>query len=363
MKAPMIVGTEWLIEAKKCDEETLRSEQALRDIFALVIRDLGLTTLGKDVWHKFPGEGGVTGLVALTESHLACHTYPEYGIATFNLYCCKTRPEWDWEEKLLEKLGAEEVSVTRIERGAESSAGVPPAVKNASRVRKDFPEVRYGEITRRDRGKLPHLEKENGIYFVTFRLADSLPKNVINQFKIERNEILRVLDKTEREPSRAEKKRIDKLFSDKIEEYLDSGYGSCILRNEAIAKTVADAFDQFDRERYDIFSWCVMPNHVHVVFRPLNNNKLEDILHSWKSFTSHKINEILNRQGTVWQREYYDHLVRDQKDFDRVNKYVLDNPKKANLFDWQWCSERLRPGRPQDSRRDAGATMTIGGEA
>ncbi len=359
----MIVGTEWLIEAKKCDENLLRSEQVLRDIFALLIEDLGLTTLGKDVWHKFPGEGGVTGLVALTESHLACHTYPEYQIATFNLYCCKTRPEWDWEAELREKLGAEEVSVTRIERGEESSAGVSPAVEKASRFRKGFPDVRYGEITRRDRGKLPHLEKENGIYFVTFRLADSLPKSVTNQFKIERNEILKVLDRTERELSPAEKTRIDKLFSDKIDKYLDNGHGSCILRDEKIARTVADALDHFDGERYDIFSWCVMPNHVHVVFRPLNINKLEEILHSWKSFTSHKINEISNSEGTVWQREYYDHLIRNEEDFDRVNNYVLHNPGKANLLNWKWVGERRRPGRSQDSQRDAGATVSAGGEA
>ena len=124
----MIVGTEWLIEAKGCNENLLRDEDRLRRVFDSVIGDLGLKTLGKDVWHKFEGEGGVTGLVALTESHLTCHTYPEYKTATFNLYCCKTRPEWDWEKNLIDKLEAEEVSVTRIERGGESNAVVSTAV-------------------------------------------------------------------------------------------------------------------------------------------------------------------------------------------------------------------------------------------
>lgn len=114
----MIVGTEWLIEAAGCEPDVLRDEAALRGVFARVIADLGLKTIDKGVWHKFPGEGGVTGLVALTESHLACHTYPEYGAATFNLYCCRTRPEWDWEGQLTEMLGAESVSVRKIERGA-----------------------------------------------------------------------------------------------------------------------------------------------------------------------------------------------------------------------------------------------------
>lgn len=112
----MIVGTEWLIEATNCEPARLRDESLLRDLFGRVINELGLRPIDS-VWHTFPGEGGVTGLVALTESHLACHTYPEHRIATFNLYCCRTRPEWDWEENLKAMLGAAAVSVTKIERG------------------------------------------------------------------------------------------------------------------------------------------------------------------------------------------------------------------------------------------------------
>ena len=112
----MIVGTEWLIEATGCDKEPLRDENAIRGILSSVIADLGLRSIGS-VWHKFEGEGGVTGLVALTESHLACHTYPEYETATFNLYCCRTRPEWNWEANLKLVLGASNVTVTKIERG------------------------------------------------------------------------------------------------------------------------------------------------------------------------------------------------------------------------------------------------------
>ena len=112
----MIVGTEWLIEAAGCDRHNLRDENVLRELFSAVISDLGLKTVGT-VWHKFDGEGGVTGIIALTESHLACHTYPEYGTATFNLYCCRTRPEWNWNEQLRQRLKAENVSITKIERG------------------------------------------------------------------------------------------------------------------------------------------------------------------------------------------------------------------------------------------------------
>jgi S-adenosylmethionine decarboxylase len=117
----MIVGTEWLIEAENCDAEKLRSIAVLREVFMRVVSDLNLKTLGAGIWHQFPGEKGVTGLVALTESHLACHTYPEYRFATFNLYCCRTRPEWNWQEILSEMLDAKTVNVQKIERGNPQS--------------------------------------------------------------------------------------------------------------------------------------------------------------------------------------------------------------------------------------------------
>src|SRR5207248_1909727 len=116
----MIVGTEWLIEAAGCDRASLRKEAAVRGVLDAVIDDLGLKAVG-EVWHKFSGEGGVTGLIALTESHLACHTYPEHGTATFNLYCCRTRPEWDWDTNLKTNLGASTVTVTKIQRGEVAS--------------------------------------------------------------------------------------------------------------------------------------------------------------------------------------------------------------------------------------------------
>ena len=111
------VGTEWLVEAYGCDAKRLRSLSALKSVFEELMSDLELKPVEQPIWHKFPGEGGVTGLVALTESHLACHTYPEHQIATFNLYCCKERPEWDWSRQLEEMIGARHVKVTRIDRG------------------------------------------------------------------------------------------------------------------------------------------------------------------------------------------------------------------------------------------------------
>ncbi|MFL6255749.1 MAG: S-adenosylmethionine decarboxylase family protein [Pyrinomonadaceae bacterium] len=114
----LTVGTEWLIEASGCDAEALRDVERLRGVFARAVKELGLCVVGEQLWHKFPGEGGATGLAMLTESHLACHTYPEFRVATFNLYCCRERPEWPWDERLREMLGAEEVCVRSISRSA-----------------------------------------------------------------------------------------------------------------------------------------------------------------------------------------------------------------------------------------------------
>ena len=117
----MIVGTEWLIDAAGCDAEALGDIERLRVLFGRIIAELELQAVGEMVWHKFPPPGGVTGVVLLTESHLACHTYPEYGVATINLYCCRERPEWPWGERLGEMLGATRVSVRGLRRAAEEA--------------------------------------------------------------------------------------------------------------------------------------------------------------------------------------------------------------------------------------------------
>ena len=112
-----VVGREWIVDASGCDAAMLRDKEVLQGLFAAAVRDLGLCVVSA-TWHEFPGHGGVTGMALLTESHLTCHTYPEFGSATFNLYCCKERPRWDWEAKLGEALGATEVRVTTVIRSA-----------------------------------------------------------------------------------------------------------------------------------------------------------------------------------------------------------------------------------------------------
>lgn len=112
----MTLGTEWLIDASGCDKEALADLDRLRAVFQRVIRDLDLNVLGEIAWHQFDHPGGVSGLALLSESHLACHTYPEFRAATFNLYCCRERTSWSWETILKEMLGATEVNVRVFER-------------------------------------------------------------------------------------------------------------------------------------------------------------------------------------------------------------------------------------------------------
>ena len=120
----MKVGTEWLVDAEGCQAELLRDLPLLRRVCEQIIAELELHIVGEGLWHQFPSPGGVTGLFLLTESHLACHTYPETGIATFNLYCCRTRPRWSWREKLRSLLGADRVTVRSTTRGGRRSPTV-----------------------------------------------------------------------------------------------------------------------------------------------------------------------------------------------------------------------------------------------
>ena len=183
---------------------------------------------------------------------------------------------------------------------------------------------------------LPHWTRDGSIYSVTFRLADSVPRIVVEAWLAERENIIRTARQMGRSLSEDEEKRLRYLFSEKLDKYMDAGHGSCWMRCDRIARVVADALQHFEGERYRLFAWCIMPNHVHVVVQPLPTHKLPSILHSWKSFTANQANKVLNRTGKFWQPEYYDHVVRDEDDLVRSVEYVLCNPEKAGLEDWEW---------------------------
>ncbi len=111
------LGAEWLVDAHGCDPALLRSKSSLETLFDRLVEELGLHTLAPPQWHVFPGQGGVTGFLLLSESHLACHTFPEHGSATINLYSCQRLGDWPWAERLRDLLAARRVRVRFVERG------------------------------------------------------------------------------------------------------------------------------------------------------------------------------------------------------------------------------------------------------
>ena len=164
------------------------------------------------------------------------------------------------------------------------------------------------------RGYLPHVKREGAEYFVTFRLADSLPKKVLLSFEAERAERLRAIQETTRlgRMTGDSEEIINRDFRRQVERYLDQGAGACHLRRPEIADLVAGALQFFHEQRYLLREWVVMPNHVHVLFWPMPNQVVSTIVKSWKQFTSTRAKPLLGlRAGRFWQPEAYDHWVRD----------------------------------------------------
>jgi REP element-mobilizing transposase RayT len=116
-----------------------------------------------------------------------------------------------------------------------------------------------------------------------------------------------------------------------MEQWLDQGHGSCLLRGPDCAQIVADTLRHFEGERVLMISFVVMPNHVHALFVQNTEWPLEKLIRSWKGFTARQINKLVSRSGSFWQRDYFDRLVRDGKHFANCVRYVRRNPAKARL--------------------------------
>src|SRR5581483_10006490 len=236
-------------------------------------------------------------------------------------------------------------------------------VAHASRLRTDeprkpearatfcgFDEFADIDITRRN---LPHWKQTGKTYFVTFRLADSIPATKLSALESERESWL----KHNPEPwNDAQRKEYYERFSAKLDEWLDAGSGSCVLKDERAAKIVADALNHFNGQRYKLGAWVVMPNHVHAVVTPLEEHALSEILHSWKSYTAHKINELLGSTGQLWQRESYDHIVRNERALFTIEEYINRNPEKAGIEVTQASRLQGEEARKPEAR----ATIYVG---
>lgn len=184
---------------------------------------------------------------------------------------------------------------------------------------------------------LPHWQQGETWIFVTWRLADSLPKSAVERI----NEQKTIWEAKHPPPwDEAEHKEHSRLFTLGFEQLLDDAHGKCVLAQQPCRKIVSDALRHFHGERYHLDSFVIMPNHVHVLFHPLGEIKLEATLQTWKRFTARGINNLLGTTGSLWQREYWDRLIRSEKQFAWTRNYIFKNP------------EKLRPGSFELWRRD-----------
>jgi putative transposase len=199
----------------------------------------------------------------------------------------------------------------------------------------------YADI-RHTENRLPHWQQQGATYFVTFRLADAVPMRLLKQWESEREAWLRIHP----EPWTTEiELEYHQRFSGAIERWLDAGHGACLLRRGECAQIVAEALSHFEGVRVAMISFVVMPNHVHALFVQNPEWPLEKLTQSWKRFSASQINKILGRSGSLWQRDYFDRLVRDEKHFANCVRYIRRNPEKAGLSEGEfvlWESEMAR---------------------
>ena len=196
------------------------------------------------------------------------------------------------------------------------------------------------------RGVLPHLKRDGSSYFVTFRQAGTLPRELVLRLKREREQIIRKAEAAKRPLTWPEQEALFQWYSDRVDAYLDRGHGICHLQEPQCAKLMAEALKYFDGDRYKLRAWVVMPNHVHAVVTPAAASTLSSILHTWKSYTAHQIQKLLPEKiAPFWQQESYDHLIRNDDDLHRCTNYTLMNPVNARLCTephaWPWSSAHV----------------------
>jgi REP element-mobilizing transposase RayT len=182
------------------------------------------------------------------------------------------------------------------------------------------------------RGYLPHFDGGELAQFITFRLEDSLPREVLIRWK--------------EELKREKSAEVRALMRRRVEAYLDQGHGHCYLRNRDIAEMVQNALLFHDQTKYRLAAWVVMPNHVHLLCTPSAGFALGEVMHSVKSFSASEANKMLARSGRFWQKEYFDRYIRNARQFAMTVTYIEMSPVKANLCekpdDWPFSSARFR---------------------
>ncbi|MDZ4290154.1 MAG: transposase, partial [Prosthecobacter sp.] len=194
--------------------------------------------------------------------------------------------------------------------------------------------------------RLPHWEQPDVCYFLTFRTIDSIPAEVMNGWKSEREQWLRangIDPETEDWHSLLEmlpqevRDGFHERFSKRMHEFLDTNVGECLLRRPDLREIVVEALGHFDADRYQLAGFVIMPNHVHVLVQCLGENRIKAVCYSWKRYTARLIHERLERKGHFWQAETYDHIVRSEAQFEHYRNYIRENPSKGKLREREYA--------------------------
>jgi len=183
---------------------------------------------------------------------------------------------------------------------------------------------------------LPHWTKDNTVYWITFRLADSLPIEKLRSWKTKRTIWLTLNPKPWNEVQWDEYHR---EFGIRFERWLDAGMGSCVLRRDQCRGLVVKSLLHYHQEQYRLHAGVIMPNHVHILIEPIDLYTLPKILQGIKGASSRNINKSIGRSGKLWMEESYDHIVRSKEQYEYYCNYIRKNPIKAGLVEgeyWLW---------------------------
>lgn len=193
--------------------------------------------------------------------------------------------------------------------------------------------LNWKEPILKQENQLPHWQQERTLQFVTWHLGDALPVSTRRRIAQEREKWLQA------HPSPWDpvtEQEYFKLFSERIQKLLDSGIGNCIQRNPKNREVITASLHYLDGVDFDLDCFVIMPNHVHVMFTPLTDKDLSKIVHRIKRHTSQKINQLNSTSGSIWMRDYWDRMIRGRHHYNRVRKYILENPTKAGLKPGQY---------------------------
>jgi putative transposase len=173
------------------------------------------------------------------------------------------------------------------------------------------------------RGCLPHVRQENVVYFVTFRLADALPADRLEQLKESRDQWLAANPPPH---SPEQEKQFRQVWTIRLEKLMDAGHGECVLRDSYCRAIVEATLRHDDGKQYRLAEFVVMPNHVHALLQVLPERDLSAVVKAWKSISARRINKYLKSTGSLWQDEYSDHILREESAFWRFEEYIRNNP-------------------------------------